>query len=1597
MEDVEFSKPLHIQRLEQALKLDPFLNYVEHIVNQPISDYDTASESEAEGGISFKNGIPKTKEERENDKSHLYNFSFIRRKRQWLKDTLVTSSSSSESEDTDGVGSGFSAAYVEKMLWEHRLRKHHQSHFYQNEENRGYLYYSAGLLSRVDRYPDHQRFMAGSRRKKNKERKEKEKLRKIKKEEDDEDLDPESPLAQNEDSLHSFPDDTSDDLTVPVKGRGRGSRKDRKPKKLDAQALTIRRHKLWVLMAKKEVGRCQKSKASVRKEVLQNCKRMATGCMRVCRQKALQSQKTVKDKVWMLKRLTRTMQGEWKKFDRILKEQNRRAEREAEEQRKMDKEILEVKRQQRKVNFLITLPELYAHFMKNKMGSVSMEDEDTSSILKQLEDDTSMPSSSLDDYDCEAMKVQALKTAQEAYSNQQAKLSLFSGNESKIIPDFGRSKESKEHPQPTIFRGVLKSYQMNGMNWLANLYYFGINGILADEMGLGKTVQSIAFLAHICEQYDTWGPFLIITPASTLHNWTGEIARFVPSFQVVPYWGNPEERKNLRKFFDGKNLGTREASFHIVVTSYQIVIQDFKFLNRLKWNYMVLDEAQAIKSINSQRWKLLLGFSCRNRLLLSGTPIQNSMAELWALLHFIMPTLFDSHLWFNEWFSKDIEGHVENKTHVDEKHLNRLHMILKPFMLRRVKTEVENELTDKIEIMMYCPLTLRQKFLYSGLKNKISIDELLRSSMGPSSQQSSVTSSLMNLVMQFRKVCNHPELLERREVRSPFTMHPESYIIPKLVFREAFLLDAPPSRHHLLYNRFSIFHPDYIHSSLKEERETGRCFSFLRFVNLSVHEMSSAVLGGLLSRWLLLLAALQYANIRYLRNTWTERLKHPRCRRIPASKDQLLVDCALCPPCAASSEALTNLIFTSNTSSVYTFSDHVIRYIPETMNHRIMRSKKARMPLIEVVSEKKFTCEGENMSSDLLTVIPKEEATITSVPELKMGFGKFSSQHKIGHLHKMGSPQKLGSSHKSSHRRASGGLKHSLRKHGEKKEAKLMEGEEGAESGVTELCLLPEVRHVKRLPLIRTCQPTVLPSFLMHTCPKAQCLEKELVCHDRTAAWWRVRSSHCDTLEGLACLLHGSPQLEKEWTERKQRIAVVELGGLRGAYPKLGWSHVLIPDKHSLIMDAGKLYVLDTLLSRLKAEGHRVLIYSQMTKMIDLLEEYMWHRKHKFMRLDGSSKISDRRDMVADFQTKADIFVFLLSTRAGGVGINLTAADTVIFYDSDWNPTVDQQAMDRAHRLGQTKQVTVYRLVCKATIEERILQRAREKSEIQRMVISGGNFKPDTLKPKEVVSLLLDDDIERQYRARQEERRIIEEHKIELNREKMRERMRKRYAEKKWEKEQEEKRRRLEEGLDMGDSTPFNSSPASPAHSEVSVTTSLLMDDVSNDGFLVVDVESPVAPPAPVAASGVLGAVASTTASTTTTTSSTSSSSTSTTPPPTTTAPTTTTTPVRGQRKRGRPKGSSLRGRLSRTTEAAAAAAAALGSMPQSSACSGNSSPSGTGAAPVKRGRGRPRLLPLGPGHQGTRTPPALPLALGTALNTPKPDENAQKPFGFYT
>ncbi|XP_059621349.1 chromatin-remodeling ATPase INO80 [Phlebotomus argentipes] len=1372
------AKPLHLQRLEAALDMGPFMAYAQDFLSRPLTSSD---ESEVEGEVPGQSGripgVVTSKEERTNDKIRVYNFSNVGPERKWLQDVLLSDTESESEWQQMGEDE-----YVREMLKSHLRERQMRAKFYRSSNNAQYGYYGAGLLSSADMFPEHQRSIVGSRKKRAKEKKRKKrpKMPKMAKKSGKMKIDCvagelEVGEVDWDDQIGGVKVEMEDDFdskshsSVSVaapKMSGRARKKAALLKTPEMQAL--RRRKVWQQMAKKELGKVQRAKVNNHKEMLTNCKRVATLCMKMFRQKAMQSQKNMKETVWRAKRLTREMQGYWKRYDRVERETRRRMEKEAEEQRKMDVELIEAKRQQRKLNFLITQTELYAHFMSRKVGFVS--EEEQMRILNQLDEESNPRLAAIDDYNSELMKQRAQKNASDAFITERARTQEFDVHANRV-PQPGL-EVIEEVAQPEMFKGVLKGYQIKGMTWLANLYNQGISGILADEMGLGKTVQSIAFLCHIAEQYGVWGPFLIISPASTLHNWQQEMQRFVPGFNVVPYWGSPHERKILRQFWEQKDLHTKDASFHVVITSYQLVVSDYKYFNRIKWQYMVLDEAQAIKSSSSVRWKLLLGFNCRNRLLLSGTPIQNSMAELWALLHFIMPTLFDSHEEFNEWFSKDIESHAENKTGIDEKQISRLHMILKPFMLRRIKKDVENELSDKIEIMVYCPLTTRQKFLYMALKKKIRIEDLLHFTVGGGdgpSMDKNFTSSLMNLVMQFRKVCNHPELFERRDAKSPFAMKCLDYQLPRLVFDDGLLLRSFPSRRHLLENRFNVFKAHSVQLSLFPRHATDKAvnyetrvnlglssaFSFARFCRMSPEEAEQHGVAGLIYLINFIQERLKMLILLRHRSVWWERSALPK----DAMLLEPMLEDSLNRLFFSFGSVLNALLFTGNISSVYTHADHTIVSIAETMEHRIIRSKNRRMA-------------------------SKIEELKVDVEAVKLPPSPLKSPTAGLHV---------------------------------KLPAKSPTG--AAQSG---LALLPEFPHKQHGAVTLECRPTDMPAFVYGLPPKVQTSGRSLYCDSRAARWVAMRHEQCEDAEGRRLMK----------------------GGLQVARPHLGWSYITIPDKQTLVSDAGKLYVLDGLLTRLKSQGHRVLIYSQMTKMIDLLEEYMWHRKHRYMRLDGSSKISARRDMVADFQTRADIFVFLLSTRAGGLGINLTAADTVIFYDSDWNPTVDQQAMDRAHRLGQTKQVTVYRLICKGTIEERILQRAREKSEIQRMVISGGNFKPDTLKPKEVVSLLLDDEeIELKYRQKTEERKNLEE---TSRAEKDRDRKRKLTPSSKKERE----RKKSSSGALLDDDAAFLESGApSPVASEMSHGSSKIVestpaDDSSNEA-LVVDCDSPGGSSAP--------------------------------------------------------------------------------------------------------------------------------------------------------
>ncbi|CDU23390.1 related to INO80-ATPase with chromatin remodeling and helicase activity [Sporisorium scitamineum] len=1062
-----------------------------------------------------------------------------------------------------------------------------------------------------------------------------------------------------------------------------------------AQQLEDAHRRIWTTIAKRDVPKVYRTVLQSASSKTMYWRRLSSVVQREAKRGAARNNKTVKDVQLRARKVMREVLVFWKRNEKEERELRKRAEREAVEKAKKEEEMREAKRQARKLNFLISQTELYSHFVGSKLKTAEAEESEETAGSSKIIDPNAQPSDAtvppidphaevadaeaklaeldeidFDDEDESNLRAHAARNAQEAVRLAKEKAQAFdvaaaeerrrneaaareregldAGPGKQIEEkDLGKAFDSDdmnflnptsmgqtEIKQPKMLTCQLKEYQLKGLNWLANLYEQGINGILADEMGLGKTVQSISLMAYLAEVHDIWGPFLVIAPASTLHNWQQEISKFVPTLKALPYWGNVKDRAVLRKFWNRKQISyNRDAPFHVLVTSYQLVVSDEKYFQRVKWQYMILDEAQAIKSSSSIRWKTLLGFNCRNRLLLTGTPVQNSMQELWALLHFIMPSLFDSHDEFSEWFSKDIESHAEQKGTLNEHQLRRLHMILKPFMLRRIKKNVQNELGDKIEIDVFCDLSARQKMLYRGLRANISVAELMDRA---TSNDEAGLKSLMNLVMQFRKVCNHPELFERADVRAPFALadfarsgslaregdflnlsdSTTSLIelqVPKLLVREGGIFDSPGHESRkgfdtgYLQNLFNIWRAPYIHESLQNE---GSPFASLPWIGVSAPEAERAFHNtGIKS---ILAAAAEERRWRSIESF--------------ASDDDFA---------AASIRPLAKML----------------RPMPTTSG----RASSLLMPLEQVAADYRRH-----------SYLAKDSARAVVAPAVAPPIKLYSN------------------------------------------DGPFMQAQEryarDPQISATLFGLSPEGREsVKRVEELQRELPDVPPQGI-------------------------VRDSSID---------------------------------------QLPYNGMQVPQMNKLIVDSSKLAKLDVLLRELKANGHRVLIYFQMTRMIDLMEEYLIYRQYKYLRLDGASKISDRRDMVTDWQTKPELFIFLLSTRAGGLGINLTAADTVIFYDHDWNPSNDSQAMDRAHRLGQTKQVTVYRLITKGTIDERIVRLARNKKEVQDIVVGTKAYSETGMaKPQEIVSLLLDDDelAESMLRKKQAEEAQTAQEKADLAR-----------------------------------------------------------------------------------------------------------------------------------------------------------------------------------------------------------------------------------------
>ncbi|XP_044477866.1 protein CHROMATIN REMODELING 5-like isoform X2 [Mangifera indica] len=485
----------------------------------------------------------------------------------------------------------------------------------------------------------------------------------------------------------------------------------------------------------------------------------------------------------------------------------------------------------------------------------------------------------------------------------------------------GKASLRKLDEQPEWLKGgKLRDYQLEGLNFLVNSWRNDTNVILADEMGLGKTVQSVSMLGFLQNAQQIPGPFLVVVPLSTLSNWAKEFRKWLPTMNIIVYVGTRASREVCQQyeFNNDKKVG-RPIKFNTLLTTYEVVLKDKAILSKMKWNYLMVDEAHRLKNSEAQLYTTLSEFSTKNKLLITGTPLQNSVEELWALLHFLDPDKFKS--------KDDFVQNYKNLSSFNENELANLHMELRPHILRRVIKDVEKSLPPKIERILRVEMSPLQKQYYKWILER-NFHDLNKGVRGNQV-------SLLNIVVELKKCCNHPFLFES--------------------------------------------------------------------------------------------------------------------------------------------------------------ADH--------------------------------------------------------------GYG----------------------------------------------------GDIGT---------------------------------------------------------------------------NDSSKLER------------------------------------IILSSGKLVILDKLLTRLHETKHRVLIFSQMVRMLDILAEYMSYRGFQFQRLDGSTKADFRQQAMDHFNAPgSEDFCFLLSTRAGGLGINLATADTVIIFDSDWNPQNDLQAMSRAHRIGQQEVVNIYRFVTSKSVEEDILERAKKKMVLDHLVI----------------------------------------------------------------------------------------------------------------------------------------------------------------------------------------------------------------------------------------------------------------------------------------
>ncbi|XP_055775235.1 E1A-binding protein p400-like isoform X2 [Salvelinus fontinalis] len=880
-----------------------------------------------------------------------------------------------------------------------------------------------------------------------------------------------------------------------------------------------------------------------------------------------------------------------------------------------------------------------------------------------------------------------------------------------------RTTTSGRSQAPFLLHGSLREYQQIGVDWLASLHKKHLNGILADETGLGKTVQTVAYLAHLACQEGIWGPHLVVVRTCKILSWEMEFKRWCPGLKILLYLGNRQERRAKRMWWAETN------SFHVCVTSYKLLLKDQSHFLRRRWKHLVLDEVQLLKNMSEKHWETIFALKSQQRILLINTPLQNTLKELWTMIHFLLPGITRPYTDF------PVKPGTDQNQDYCHKLVIRLHRMIQPFILRRCKRDVEKQLPKKYEHILKCRLSSRQKSMYEDILTQPGAQEALKTGHFV---------SVLQVLMQLQRICNHPDLVNIRETSSSYVCSSLQYNTPSLVLG-ALQEDQRTSLDLSLFDLIS-------NENRLTRYETEEVLPKLKVTRQLIEEIHSAPDPPARPKPckikpMRLFQPVQYGTKpegRLVPMTNTVGQQRPPATTITPHTTTATTTSTAPQPARATTTTTTqggDVLKIAQLASIAGSQNRISQpETPVTLQFQGNKFTLSPSQLRQLTTGQPLQLQGT--LGNILQIVSAPGQQILR-PQGSMVMQTVPQAAPISNSStRSGTPPPAGPA-----QQASGMTSNALGVSAQPAPAAPIAPQVSSEE---------RGRHLKeRLSRLfsaneRRCDRSVLygadlrqvcsvtpgaPHSALSlggwrwvgrdSCLRAQRTPVATTTHLQSALLSSTNRQDASSslVSRLSCVVPAAvarpPYLyaanppapysleQKSISRRLQEAAAPHSTEIHS----LASGHLLqFPDLQLMQMDSGKLEALAILLQKLRSENRRVLIFTQMVKMLDILEAFLDHRQLTYIRVDESLITEERQEHIKTFNRNRQVFCSILTNRCCSAVGTVFDADTIIFYDTDLNPSMDARTQEWCDKIGRSKDIHIYRLESGNSIEEKLLK-----------------------------------------------------------------------------------------------------------------------------------------------------------------------------------------------------------------------------------------------------------------------------------------------------